>query len=337
MEVRSDIHLYRPAPLQLAGNPEDPARGRTCKILSVISRKEGDFCSLPISILRQGAQTVVMCVPDCSTSQSRTEAGIKTKSKTSPSNVVFGQTFGTDEVVQSLGSLSSDSSPPSRAGSRAASRGASMQKQSKTTSAPVLASHRSTYSLASATRRASSVATPTSMPSSEMLSSTSSPTSLTSVSHSHTASNAARGVKLTPGEVINGVRVLPQRLDQANPEDVINLVADMLSRLMVHNDSLPLHPSALTRFHSRATPAITIQSYLRRIARYTSLDKACTLILLVYIDRVCERMKGFTICSLTVHRFVCAAVVCASKALCDTFSTNGEYAQEILAEDDMLG
>lgn len=102
----------------------------------------------------------------------------------------------------------------------------------------------------------------------------------------------------------------------------------MLNRLMLHNDTLPLHPSALTRFHSRATPAITIHSYLRRIARYTSLDKACTLILLVYIDRVCERMKGFTICSLTVHRFVCAAVVCASKALCDAFSTNGELETE---------
>lgn len=97
----------------------------------------------------------------------------------------------------------------------------------------------------------------------------------------------------------------------------------MLSRLIAHNDLLPLHPSSLTRFHSRATPTISILSYLRRIARYTSLDKSCMLILLVYIDRVCERMQGFTICGLTVHRFVCAAVVCASKALCDAFSTNG--------------
>lgn len=98
----------------------------------------------------------------------------------------------------------------------------------------------------------------------------------------------------------------------------------MLTRLISHNDQLPLHPSSLTRFHSRATPGITIASYLRRIAKYTSLDKACTLILLVYIDRVCERLEGFTICGLTVHRFTCAAVVCASKALCDAFSTNGE-------------
>ena len=98
----------------------------------------------------------------------------------------------------------------------------------------------------------------------------------------------------------------------------------MLTRLTQHNDSLPLHPSSLTRFHSRATPNISLPAYLRRIAKYTSVEKCCMLILLVYIDRVCERMQGFTICGLTVHRFVCAAVLCASKALCDAFNTNGE-------------
>lgn len=101
-------------------------------------------------------------------------------------------------------------------------------------------------------------------------------------------------------------------------------LADMLTRLTTHNDQLPLHPTSLTRFHSRATPSISVLSYIKRITKYTSLEKACTLILLVYIDRVCERVPGFTICSLTVHRFICAAVVCASKALCDSFSTNGE-------------
>lgn len=98
--------------------------------------------------------------------------------------------------------------------------------------------------------------------------------------------------------------------------------ADMLVQLMTHNDTIPLHPSDLTRFHSRAAPGISIDAYLRRMAKYTTLDKPCMLIILIYIDRVCERMSGFTICSLTVHRFLCAAVVCANKALCDSFSTN---------------
>ncbi|KAE8231544.1 hypothetical protein CF326_g3434 [Tilletia indica] len=123
------------------------------------------------------------------------------------------------------------------------------------------------------------------------------------------------------------VQVLPALFEDSKAEDVVVLVADMLSRLVAHNDKLPLHPSSLTRFHSRATPGISVASYLRRIVRYTNLEKVCTLILLVYIDRVCERMPGFTICGLTVHRFVCAAIVCASKALCDAFSTNSHYAK----------
>lgn len=124
-----------------------------------------------------------------------------------------------------------------------------------------------------------------------------------------------------------GVKVLPYLFDDAQLDDVLVLVVDMLVKLTEHNDSLPLHPSALTRFHSRATPNISLSAYLRRIAKYTSIEKCCVLILLVYIDRVCERLEGFTICGLTVHRFICAAILCASKALCDAFNTNEHYAK----------
>ncbi|WFD31093.1 Pho80p cyclin [Malassezia sp. CBS 17886] len=122
-------------------------------------------------------------------------------------------------------------------------------------------------------------------------------------------------------------RELPARFYEADPDDLLSLIAEMLTQLMAHNDLIPLQPSDLTRFHSRATPSISVDAYLRRMAKYTTLDKPCMLVLLVYIDRVCERMSGFTLCSLTVHRFVCAAVVCASKALCDSFSTNMHYAR----------
>ncbi len=49
--------------------------------------------------------------------------------------------------------------------------------------------------------------------------------------------------------------------------------------------------------------------------------------ILVYIDRICERNPSFMISSLTVHRFIITAVTCASKALCDTFLTNSTYAK----------
>ncbi|OAD75910.1 cyclin, partial [Phycomyces blakesleeanus NRRL 1555(-)] len=104
-------------------------------------------------------------------------------------------------------------------------------------------------------------------------------------------------------------------------------LADMLGRLISHNDLIPLTPSNLTRFHSRTPPNISLSDYLRRIVKYTSAEKSCLLILLIYIDRICESHPHFTISSLTVHRFLITAVTVSSKALCDSYCTNSHYAK----------
>ena len=95
------------------------------------------------------------------------------------------------------------------------------------------------------------------------------------------------------------------------------MIADMLNRLTAHNDQIPLTTSSLTRFHSRAPPAISILDYLRRIVKYASVERVCLLILLIYIDRVCERNRSFTISSLTVHRFIITGVTVAAKVMMD--------------------
>ncbi|KAG9302328.1 hypothetical protein G9A89_008820 [Geosiphon pyriformis] len=120
---------------------------------------------------------------------------------------------------------------------------------------------------------------------------------------------------------------VPELFYRVDPIHLMNMIADMLGRLIAHNDQIPLTPSNLTRFHSRAPPTISIADYLRRIIRYTSVERVCLLIILIYIDRVCERHRTFTISSLTVHRFIIAAVTVSSKALCDSYCTNSHYAR----------
>ncbi|KAG8743013.1 hypothetical protein FRC10_000522 [Ceratobasidium sp. 414] len=66
--------------------------------------------------------------------------------------------------------------------------------------------------------------------------------------------------------------LLPPDFLDANIDDIVTLIADMLDRLTSHNDQIPLRPEALTRFHSRTPPAITIQEYLKRIVRYTNVE-----------------------------------------------------------------
>lgn len=104
-----------------------------------------------------------------------------------------------------------------------------------------------------------------------------------------------------------------------------------------HNDDLGSHerPNSMpqrpllqvaTRFHSKQCPQISISNYLLRIIKYACIDKTALLMMLVYLDRLlhCKRAT-LTLNSLTVHRLVITAIVCAAKCNFDTFCTNAHY------------
>ncbi|KAF8556327.1 cyclin-domain-containing protein [Imleria badia] len=120
---------------------------------------------------------------------------------------------------------------------------------------------------------------------------------------------------------------LPAEFKHADIDILALLIADMLERLIAHNDRIPLLPESLTRFHSRSTPAISVLDYLRRIIRFTKVEKSCLLLTLHYIDQICARIPLFTLSSLTCHRFIIASITVCSKGLCDTFCTNSLYAR----------
>ncbi|KAJ3161443.1 hypothetical protein HDU86_007225 [Geranomyces michiganensis] len=101
----------------------------------------------------------------------------------------------------------------------------------------------------------------------------------------------------------------------------------MIARLIAHNDRIPLTSAAVTRFHSRVPPGIKLDDYLQRIVKFASVEPSVILLLLVYVDRICEINPNFTISSLTVHRFIIAAVTAGSKALSDIYCTNTYYAR----------
>ncbi|KAG8910216.1 hypothetical protein FRC00_008638 [Tulasnella sp. 408] len=101
----------------------------------------------------------------------------------------------------------------------------------------------------------------------------------------------------------------------------------MIDRLIAHNDQIPLQPDALTRFHSRLPPGISVHDYFARIVKYANVERSCLLITLHYIDQICTRLPKFTITSLTIHRFIIASITVSSKALCDVFCTNTHYAK----------
>ena len=137
---------------------------------------------------------------------------------------------------------------------------------------------------------------------------------------------------------------LPWAFTDCSADTLVILISHMLNLLIQHNDQVVLTPDALTRFHSRAPPGISVIEYLRRIVKYTNMEvssyptqlrnspltfdqKIPLLSLLAYIDTTCQHLPTFTLSSLTVHRFLIAGICAGSKAQCDVFCTNAHYAK----------
>lgn len=104
-------------------------------------------------------------------------------------------------------------------------------------------------------------------------------------------------------------------------------VAEVMSDTVHQNDQSPFTTDKLTRFHSRASPGISIHDYLLRIIKFCNLDKSVLLVLLYFVDLFSESYARFVLNSLTVHRFLITAAAVASKGLCDLFCTNTHYAK----------
>ncbi|KAI8892258.1 cyclin-domain-containing protein [Globomyces pollinis-pini] len=123
--------------------------------------------------------------------------------------------------------------------------------------------------------------------------------------------------------------IVPRNYHDCSPEILVKLVIDLFNNLLIHNDTLN-HITTLsnvTRFHSRSIPNISIHDYLTRIFKYVVVENSVLIILLIYVDRICEALPNFTISSYTAHRFIIAAVTAASKSISDVYSTNAYFAK----------
>ncbi|KAL2753679.1 hypothetical protein ACRALDRAFT_1044050 [Sodiomyces alcalophilus JCM 7366] len=122
-------------------------------------------------------------------------------------------------------------------------------------------------------------------------------------------------------------KVLPLRYELCSREDMVILIAHMLSELIETNDALALRSGSLTRFHSRTAPNISVLEYLNRLAKHATLTPPLLLSMVYYIDRLCALYLEFTINTLTVHRFLITAATVAAKGLSDSFWNNSTYAR----------
>jgi len=86
---------------------------------------------------------------------------------------------------------------------------------------------------------------------------------------SSTATGSASASTSTP---TSSLPTVPWAFIDCSTDTLIVLISHMLNLLIQHNDQVVLTPDALTRFHSRAAPGISVLEYLRRIVKYTNME-----------------------------------------------------------------
>jgi hypothetical protein len=85
---------------------------------------------------------------------------------------------------------------------------------------------------------------------------------------------------------------------------LVQIVADLLESIIETNDKL-IHDTAVTHFHSRAIPNISVHAYLSRILKFTLFSNEVLLSLLIYFDRIVKLKKTkYAVNSYTVHRLL---------------------------------
>jgi hypothetical protein len=109
--------------------------------------------------------------------------------------------------------------------------------------------------------------------------------------------------------------------------ELIKMMACLLSHITSANDALPIPSGIVSRFHARAVPPISIQSYLTRILKYAPCANVVFISVLIYLDRMARAKVPFVVCSANIHRLLISAVMVATKFYSDVFYTNSHYAK----------
>ena len=86
---------------------------------------------------------------------------------------------------------------------------------------------------------------------------------------------------------------------------LITSISSILTEIINENigeEKLTLREQQITLpFFSKKIPNISIKSYLERILKYTKIADTTLILVLIYIDKLCE-MNNFIITSNNVHR-----------------------------------
>ena len=126
--------------------------------------------------------------------------------------------------------------------------------------------------------------------------------------------------------------------NELNHSLILNTIAELLtdicdestkdkdnntSKLYIHITSII---GIIKPFLSKKVPAITIKNYLERLIRYTKIESTTLVLILIFIDRVCDINK-IRLNYFNIHKLIIASMLVSIKYNEDDYFSNEFYAK----------
>jgi hypothetical protein len=122
--------------------------------------------------------------------------------------------------------------------------------------------------------------------------------------------------------------VNPNEINDNSEKIIIKKMSDLLSDICYDNTkNLKSEKNLYIKpFLMRNIPPISIKDYLERLCKYSKINTSTIILILIYIDRICNIQK-FKLTYYNVHKLILASMIIAIKYNEDDYYSNKFYSK----------
>ena len=108
---------------------------------------------------------------------------------------------------------------------------------------------------------------------------------------------------------------------------ILQKISDLLTDICEESKKEPnLFYKPLKCFYSKNIPLISIKDYLEHIYKYTKINTSTIILILIYIDRICNIHKC-KLCFYNIHKLILGSMIIAIKYNEDEYYSQKFYAK----------
>ena len=118
-----------------------------------------------------------------------------------------------------------------------------------------------------------------------------------------------------------------KEINESVEKKIIKKISDLFSNICQENTkNFKKENNSLTKPFLSINPSISINDYLERLYRYSKMNTSTIILLLIYIDRICN-INNFKLTYPIIHKLILSSMIVAIKYNEDEYFSISTYAK----------